>query len=100
MRSTRTAFSLVTVLVVTACTNRAAIKPAVEQVPVNVAVPVATGCIATTGRPALVVPLKSALTTEQWNKLAPGAKAAAVQVQAGERMNNADLDRVATSACM
>lgn len=97
MRSITLASSL---LMLAACsTTKAPIKPAVEQVPVEIAIPVATGCIATNGRPAPVKPLRQQMKPDAWAKLAPGAKAAAIQAQAGIRMNTEDLDRAATSAC-
>jgi hypothetical protein len=97
MRSITLASSL---LMLAACTTaRAPIKPQVEQVPVEVAIPVATGCIATNGRPDPIKPLRDQKPLAEWNKLAPGAKAAAIQAQAGIRMNITDLDRAATSAC-
>ena len=100
MRYTRTAFSLAAALIVSACANHiSAIRPAVEEKPVEVVVAVATGCIATKGRPAPVKPLKSTLTLEQWKKLAPGAKAEAIKAQSGTRLNYEDTDRAATSAC-
>jgi hypothetical protein len=67
--------------------------------PVTVAVPVAVGCVDSNGRPAPPPPLKQRYTREQWDSLAPGARANAVAAQAGERMNFEDRDRAATSAC-
>lgn len=100
MRFTATVSSLVGALALAACAHtQAAIKPAVEQVPVVVNVPVATGCIADAGRPAPVKPLLKLYTPPVWNALAPGAKAEAVRAQAGVRMNYEDQDRAATSGC-
>lgn len=46
-------------------TTKAPIKPQVEQVPVEVVVPVATGCIADTGRPARPKPLNQQMTADE-----------------------------------
>jgi len=70
-----------------------------ERVPVEVRLPVATGCISESGRPDPVVPLNERMSADQWEALAPGAKARAVEAQSGRRMNNADEDRAATAAC-
>lgn len=99
MRYTKTAFSLVACLALAACATTQPRPPIVETVTVEVPVPVATGCIATGGRPAPVKPLNEQTARDDWYKLAPGAKANAVKGQAGDRMNNADLDRAATSGC-
>lgn len=65
---------------------------------ITVLVPVATGCIAPSGRPAPVIPLKERYT-EEWQAMPPGAKASAVQAQAGDRLNYEDALRAATSGC-
>lgn len=97
MRSIKLAFSL-SVLALAAC---AAPKPpaAVGEKPVPYAVPVATGCVATSGRPSRPQPLAQRYTPQQWAALATGAKANTVAAQAGARMNYEDEAAAATSAC-
>ena len=98
MRSILWASSLALALAGCAST-KSAIKPQVEQVPVEVVVAVATGCIDAKGRPAVPARLQDRYTPEQWAALAPGAKAEAFKAQAGERMNYGDLLYASTSAC-
>lgn len=69
--------------------------PEIRYVQVPVAVPV--GCVR--DRPAPVVPLNRQITREEWQARAPGAKAATIERQAGERMNNSDRLQAATGAC-
>ncbi len=85
-------------LLLAACTH-------VRNVPVDhietitAAVPVATGCVAKEGRPKPPVPIKGTVTPADWKSHTVGARAAAIQAQAGRRMNYEDEDRAATSAC-
>lgn len=80
-------------------------KTIIEEVPVNVYVPVIAPCVADPdkdgkgNRPDRVKSIRDAVPREQWDALAPGAKAEAVRAQAGRRMNYEDEDRAATSAC-
>jgi hypothetical protein len=76
------------------CTT-APVEPRVEYREVKVAV--AAGCVS--GAPETVKPLNERIPADQWNALAPGAKAEAVKAQAGERMNYEDQLRAATAAC-
>lgn len=63
----------------------------------TVSVAVAVGCVV--DRPAPPVALNTRLTSEQWDTLAPGAKAQSVLGQAGVRMNYQDELRAATAGC-
>jgi hypothetical protein len=67
--------------------------------PVPYAVAVATGCIDPRARPAVPDALKKRYTPEQWAALSPGAKAFAVEAQAGRRLSYEELDRAATAGC-
>jgi hypothetical protein len=80
------------------CSTPAA-RPAQAEKPMPYAVPVATACVATAGRPARPQPLAQRYTPQQWAALATGAKANAVAAQAGARMNYEDEEAAATSAC-
>lgn len=81
-----------------ACATTAS-APEPEKVPEIVAVEVATGCVASSGRPAEPDALSIAYPEAEWSKLAPGAKAEAIRAQAGKRLNYEDQDRAATSGC-
>lgn len=70
-------------------------EPRVVLKPVPVATPV--GCVV--GRPAEPQSLLDRVPDETWNALAPGAKARAFEVTAGELMNYIDELKAATSAC-
>lgn len=70
-------------------------EPAVVFREVKVAVP--TGCVV--DKPGEVKPLNQQVTADQWNALAPGAKAEAVAAQAGTRLNYEDRLRASTSGC-
>lgn len=70
-------------------------EPRVVLKPVPAATPV--GCVV--NRPTPPQTLLERVRDETWNALAPGAKARAVEAQAGERMNYADALKAATSAC-
>lgn len=96
MRFTATASSLIIALALAGCTKTRIIT---EQVPVEVYVPVATGCVAETGRPDRVTPLRDTITEDEWQARAPGTKAETIRAQAGRRMNYEDEDRAATSGC-
>jgi hypothetical protein len=63
----------------------------------TVPVPVSVGCVV--DKPAPVRPLNKQIAPEQWETLAPGAKAEAVKAQAGERMNYSDELEASTSGC-
>lgn len=65
----------------------------------TVSVVAATGCIAEGGKPDKVQPLKGRYTREEWDSLAPGAKAQAVRAQSGERLNYEDSLDAATAGC-
>jgi hypothetical protein len=85
---------LLLVFSLAACTSRArAPEVRIETAPVAVAI----GCAV--DRPSPVAPLNSRIAPPGWAQLAPGAKARAVQAQAGRRMNHADALDAATSAC-
>lgn len=102
MRFTATASSLIIVLALAGCTTT---KIITEEVPVEVLVPVATGCLPDTNndgvgeRPDRVTPLRDTIPEEDWEARAPGAKAETIRAQAGRRMNYEDEDRAATSSC-
>lgn len=81
------------------CANNPPIKPVPLEVPVEVAIPVATGCIPPGATPTRPLSLKGRYTTEQWAALAPGAKQEAIKAQAGDRMNYTDRLQAATSGC-
>lgn len=82
-------------LTLAACKTVPAPEPQIVYKEVKVAVSV--GCVV--DRPATVTPLRGRIHEQQWRALAPGAKAAAVQAQAGERMNYQDKLAAATSGC-
>lgn len=63
----------------------------------TVPVPVSAGCVVQ--RPAPVRPLNEQVPQEQWNALAPGAKAEAMRAQAGDRLNYENRLEAATSGC-
>jgi hypothetical protein len=102
MRFTVTASSLIAALALAGCTTT---RTVIEEVPVEVYVPVAVGCLPDTDgdgvgeRPTPVIPMRDTISEEQWRALAPGAKAEAVRVQAGRRMNHADQLEAATFGC-
>lgn len=102
MRFTATASSLIAALALAGCTTT---KVITEEVPVEVLVPVATGCVADTDgdgegdRPDPVTPLRDTIPESDWEARAPGAKAETIRAQAGRRMNYEDQDRAATSGC-
>lgn len=81
-------------LTLAACAGK---TPEPQIVYKEVKVAVAVGCVVE--RPAAVAPLSRRIPSETWRTLAPGAKAAAVQAQAGERMNYQDKLAAATSGC-
>lgn len=64
---------------------------------ISVAVAVAVGCVV--DRPAPPVALNTRVPNDQWDRLAPGAKAQSVLGQAGERLNYQDALAAATSGC-
>lgn len=98
MRSTMRTFSLGTLIALAACA-KPDVRPIIEEVPVEVPVAVATGCVATSGRPAGVKPLKDEIAPDEWKRRAPGARAEAVRAKAGQRQNYAEALMAATSAC-
>ena len=66
-----------------------------DRVPVLVSTP----CLAEGGKPGPVAPLNASIPPDQWMAKPVGAKARAVQAQAGRRMNyEAALD-AATAGC-
>lgn len=77
----------------------AACAHAPEQKIVLKPVPVATpvGCVV--NRPSPPETLLVRISNEEWAALAPGARARAVEAQAGERMNYQDALAAATSGC-
>lgn len=97
MRYTKLAISLVAALALSACVTTP--EPKIEIRYVEVPVMVATGCIAATGRPEAVKPLKEKYTADEWLTKPPGAKASEFKAQAGERMNYQDADSAATAGC-
>lgn len=96
MRSITAVFSLA---ILAACTSGPDIRPQPEQVPVEVLMPVATGCIAETGRPPLPDPLNAKINEDEWTAMPAGSKSEAVLAQAGRHMNYEDEERAATSTC-
>ena len=102
MRSMKQIFSLIVAVAIIGATGACAGKlqeqePRIEYREVPIAV--ATGCIGKDGRPEAPTTLKQRYTKEQWASLAPGARQAAVQAQAGARMNYEDALRASTSGC-
>lgn len=93
MRS-RIGFVATAGLLIAGCAGQAP-EPHIVLKPVPVATPV--GCVV--GRPAEPQSLLERVPDETWDALAPGAKARAVEAQAGERMNYADALKAATSGC-
>lgn len=67
----------------------------IETAPAIVAAP----CVTATGRPTPVTPLRQGTPVATWEALAPGAKARAVQAQAGRRMSYIDSLEAATAGC-
>lgn len=70
-------------------------EPRIVLKPVPVATPV--GCVV--NRPTPPQTLLERISDPDWDALAPGAKARAVEVTAGERMNYQDGLAAATSGC-
>lgn len=70
-------------------------EPKVEYQVVNV--PVSVGCVV--DKPEALVPLNKQIAPEQWENMAPGAKAEAIKAQAGYRMNYSDEFEASTSGC-
>lgn len=70
-------------------------EPQIVLKPVPVATPV--GCVV--GRPDKPQTLAERVPDETWAALAPGAKARAVEAQAGARLNYEDALEAATSGC-
>lgn len=101
--SSRVRAALVAVYLFAAAVTLGACQPQTKTVyvdkPVPYAVPVATGCIDPKGRPAVPTSLRGTITPEAWAAMPPGAKASAVQAQAGRRLSYEELDRAATSGC-
>jgi hypothetical protein len=89
----------VVALIAAATAGCATTKTVSVDKPVPYAVAVATGCIDSRGRPAVPSSLKQRYTPEQWAALSPGAKAFAIEAQAGRRLSYEQLDRAATSGC-
>lgn len=87
----------VVALALSGCGGRPKSTPEPAVVYREVKVAVATGCVVK--RPDPVQSMNSKMPMDQWRLLAPGAKASAVQAQAGERMNYEDALRASTSAC-
>lgn len=96
MRSIITASSLIALA---ACHTGVEVRPQPEKVPVEVLMPVATGCIAETGRPDPPTPLNAKVDEQAWTAMPIGAKAEAVRAQAGRHLNYEDEERAATSTC-
>lgn len=97
LRTLLGALVLLTVIAaLSACTRTVTLT---EEKFTEVPVMVPTACVAEQGRPAKVAPLNRAVRREDWAKRAPGAKARAIQAQAGRRMNYGDELAAATSAC-
>lgn len=92
MRS-RLGFVALAGLLVSACAGKP--EPKIVLKPVPVATPV--GCVV--NRPAPPETLLARIPDDAWAMLAPGAKARAFEVQAGEKMNYLDELAAATSAC-
>lgn len=65
--------------------------------PRTISVAVAVGCVV--DRPAPPPALNARLSSDQWEQLAPGAKAQSVLAQAGVRMNYQDELGAATAGC-
>lgn len=63
----------------------------------EVAVAVSAPCVS--GRPAAVPSLRDSIPPSVWAARAPGAKAAAIEAQAGDRMNYQDRLNAATAGC-
>lgn len=98
-RSLAFAALVIAALIIASCTGPANTSGAQPMKPEPYAVPVATGCIASTGRPTKPPPLNQRYTPEQWAAMPPGAKAEAATAQAGARMNYEDDDAAATKGC-
>lgn len=92
MRS-RTGCAALAGLLIAGCAATPEPKSVLKTVPV--ATPV--GCVV--NRPAPPQTLLERFDDATWNTIAPGAKAQAVKVTAGERMNYQDELAAATSGC-
>lgn len=98
MRISRAAPALL-LLLLAACGGDQVKSAGEDAPPQPYAVPVATGCIGTEGRPPAVQTLKERYSDAEWAAMPPGAKAAAVAAQGGERLNYEDRLKASTSAC-
>ena len=93
MRS-RTGLAALAGLLIAGCAGKTP-EPKIVLKPYPVATPV--GCVV--DRPTPPVTLLMRISDEAWSALAPGARARAVEAQAGERMNYQDALATATSGC-
>ncbi len=87
---------LTVVAALSACTRTVTVT---EEKFTKVPIMVPTACVGAQGRPDQVAPLNRRVSGQEWVQRAPGAKAKAMQAQAGRRMNYADELAAATSAC-
>jgi hypothetical protein len=76
-----------------ACTHTSEPERVYKELPVAVAV----GCVK--DRPARPQSLAERIPDAEWDALAPGAMARAVQAQAGDRLNYEDRLEAATAGC-
>lgn len=83
------------VFLLSGCAHVSEAPPTVVYKEAKVAV--SAGCVV--DRPEPVKPMNQQVSKEQWDALAPGAKAQAVKAQIGERLNYEDNLRASTSGC-
>lgn len=89
------AVAFLAVIVLSGCATRTVTRHEIVEAPIAVA----TSCVDAAGRPSVPPALRERYTPQQWAALPPGAKAKAVEAQAGRRLNYEDEDRAATAGC-
>lgn len=99
MRISRLIPALAIGLALAACGGEKPKSAGDAPAPERYAVPVAAPCVGSEGRPAAVQTLKQRYTDAEWAAMPPGAKAAAVAAQGGDRLNYENRLEASTSAC-
>lgn len=99
MRSMKQTFSVAVLLALAACAGGPLPEPRIETRYEEVPTIVSTGCVTEGGRPEAVTPLNERIGSDDWYARPVGARASAIEAQAGRRMNHAEQLDAATSGC-